>query len=277
MPARRRSLKELADDPRFISGVYNYCDRWCERCPLTARCLVYATEQQDDADDPASRDIRNQAFWRRLEGMFLEAQEMLEEIMKEHGIEIDPSELAEVEQRDKRRHEETWSHPYAVAGNEYAKAVRAWFETAAMRFQERAEEIESHRRMELPGADPERNARLLQDATEVIQWYQRQIAVKIMRAVGSARRDEETDIELAHSDADGSAKVALIGMDRSLTAWSEILRQLPDEEDRILPLLAALSRLRRDIEATFPNARAFIRPGFDTGDAASRVEVARER
>jgi hypothetical protein len=277
MPARRPSLKELAGDPRFISGVYNYCDRWCERCPLTARCLVYATEQQEDADDPTSRDIRNQAFWKRLEGMFLEAQEMLEEIMKERGIEIDPAELAEVERKDKRRHEETWSHPYAVAGNEYAKAVRAWFETAASRFQERAEEIESHRRMELPGADPEMDARLLQDATEVIQWYQRQIAVKIMRAVGSARRDEETDSELAHGDADGSAKVALIGMDRSLTAWSEILRQLPDEEDRILPLLAALSRLRRDIEAAFPNARAFIRPGFDTGEAASRAEVARER
>ena len=44
MAARRRSLKELAGDPQFISGVYNYCDRWCERCPLTSRCFVYATE-----------------------------------------------------------------------------------------------------------------------------------------------------------------------------------------------------------------------------------------
>lgn len=30
MPARRK-LKDLAMDPRFIPGVYNYC----ERCPLT--------------------------------------------------------------------------------------------------------------------------------------------------------------------------------------------------------------------------------------------------
>ena len=60
--------------------------------------------------------------------------------------------------------------------------------------------------------------------------------------------------------------MALIGIDRSLAAWSEMLRQLPDDEDRILPLLAALSRLRRDVEVTFPSARTFIRPGFDTGD-----------
>src|SRR5258705_2000420 len=40
----RRSLTELAGNPDLISGIYNYCDRWCERCPLTSRCLVYATE-----------------------------------------------------------------------------------------------------------------------------------------------------------------------------------------------------------------------------------------
>ena len=26
----------------IISGIHNYCDRWCERCPLTARCRVFA-------------------------------------------------------------------------------------------------------------------------------------------------------------------------------------------------------------------------------------------
>ena len=51
-----------------------------------------------------------------------------------------------------------------------------------------------------------------------------------------------------------------------LTVFKEVLRQLPGEEDRILPLLAALSRLRRDIETAFPHARAFLRPGFDTGE-----------
>ncbi len=26
----------------FIVGIFNYCDRWCERCPLTSRCRVFA-------------------------------------------------------------------------------------------------------------------------------------------------------------------------------------------------------------------------------------------
>lgn len=54
---------------------------------------------------------------------------------------------------------------------------------------------------------------------------------------------------------------------RPLRTWAELLRQFPDEEDRILPLLAALSGLLSDVEAAFPGARAFIRPGFDTGDS----------
>ena len=26
----------------FIVDVYNYCDRWCEACPLTSRCRLFA-------------------------------------------------------------------------------------------------------------------------------------------------------------------------------------------------------------------------------------------
>ena len=66
MSRRRRSLKELACDPRFISGIHNYCDRWCERCPLTSRCLGYAVEQQD-AGDPVKKTVR------RLDGIHADA------------------------------------------------------------------------------------------------------------------------------------------------------------------------------------------------------------
>src|SRR5574341_771910 len=103
MPKKRRSLKEMVDDPRFISGVYNYCDRWCERCPLTARCLVYATEREQDTEDPGSRDINNRAFWERVEETFREAREMLEEMMQERGIALEPSD-PDTERELARRH-----------------------------------------------------------------------------------------------------------------------------------------------------------------------------
>ncbi|MCB0550950.1 MAG: hypothetical protein KDD19_25495 [Phaeodactylibacter sp.] len=35
-----------------IPGIYNYCDRWCERCSFTSRCLLYAQEQELTEERP---------------------------------------------------------------------------------------------------------------------------------------------------------------------------------------------------------------------------------
>src|SRR5678816_2131779 len=75
---RRRTLTDLANNPDLISGIYNYCDRWCERCPLTSRCLVYATEKEDD-DSAQTHDLTNEAFWRKLGSIFQETREMIVE------------------------------------------------------------------------------------------------------------------------------------------------------------------------------------------------------
>src|SRR6266700_2885733 len=85
-----KDLIDLADNPDFISGIYNYCDRWCERCPLTARCMVYASEKADeDNDDPEVHDINSAKFWSRLESMFREAHEMIVEWAEEAGLDLE--------------------------------------------------------------------------------------------------------------------------------------------------------------------------------------------
>lgn len=33
----------------FIVGISNYCDRWCERCPFTADCRLFADSAEADA------------------------------------------------------------------------------------------------------------------------------------------------------------------------------------------------------------------------------------
>ena len=107
-------------------------------------------------------------------------------------------------------------------------------------------------------------AEQFQDAREVIQWYQYQIAVKTLRAL-SGRKEELDDPESADfpKDSDGSAKVALIGIDRSIAAWRMMQLSLPDRVDSIVPLILQLDRLRRRLEKSFPQARSFMRPGFD--------------
>ncbi len=79
-------FKDLADNPNLISGIHNYCDRWCERCRFTARCAVYAAEEADPDNDPSSRDINNAAFWQKLTSIFKETQEMIAEWAEENGV-----------------------------------------------------------------------------------------------------------------------------------------------------------------------------------------------
>ena len=64
---REHNLKQLAGDPNLISGIYNYCDRWCERCAFALRCLLSATGQ---ADDPELRDLSNEEFGQTLRNIF---------------------------------------------------------------------------------------------------------------------------------------------------------------------------------------------------------------
>ena len=59
----------------------------------------------------------------------------------------------------------------------------------------------------------------------------------------------------------------LIGIERAPAAWGIMLRHFPEREDDILSFLATLKGLQRQTEREFPDARTFIRPGFDGGPA----------
>ncbi len=246
---QRRTLTELANNPDLISGIYNYCDRWCERCPLTSRCLVYATEQEDD-DSPESRDVRNEAFWRELGAIFLETREMVVEWAREARVDLTAPAEGE-EKRSQRRRQLIDNHPLARSGKKYANAASDWF-------REFDQTIEMS---ELRTTENDREH--LEDAREVIQWYQYQIAVKTIRALSGRREEEDPELADIPKDSDGSAKVALVGIDRSIAAWRLMQLSLPERADSIVALILQLERLRYRLENGFPQARRFIRPGFD--------------
>ncbi len=110
----------------------------------------------------------------------------------------------------------------------------------------------------------------INDATEIIRWYQWQIHVKLKRAIQSASTEESLDFDEYPKDSDGSAKVALIGMDRSMSAWKILLIAFPEQEKQIINFVAMLEHIKNRVETQFPHARDFIRPGFDEIRQSSR-------
>lgn len=247
----RQRLKELAKDKRFIPGIYNYCDRWCERCPQTQRCLNFSIAEEE-FPDPQTRDIRNEAFWNKLSEIFKETQEMIKEAAEEMGIDMDSLDSVDDTNRIRVMDESVQNHLISRAAKSYGKMVEDWIQEKEERLFETATTV-------VDGVD-------LEEAFEVIRWYQYFIAAKAIRAVLGKLEEEQDGPDEFPSDADGSAKIALIAIDRSIGAWAMIPHHDPRESESVLKIISFLDRLGQAIEETFPGARSFIRPGFDNID-----------
>jgi hypothetical protein len=87
-PTHKKNIKKLAQDPDCIAGIYNYCDRWCERCPFTPRCMTFKLSEEKFGD-PEARDINNAVFWEKLSETFNETLNLLREMAEEEGIDLD--------------------------------------------------------------------------------------------------------------------------------------------------------------------------------------------
>ncbi len=245
-------LKKLAADKRFIPGIYNYCDRWCERCPQTLHCLNFSLSEKEFSD-PETHDIRNEAFWKKLSGILGETLELLREAAEKWGVDLDTVGSVDDIEDMKAKHEAAENHLLCRASKRYSKMVEDWLTERETLFFETAAAARE-------GVD-------LDEALEVIQWYQYFISAKIFRAIRGKVEEEEEGGDEFQSDSDGSAKIALIAMDRSIGAWAAVRHYDTNHHDgRVLDIIAFLDRLRQAVEKAFPSARSFIRPGFDRID-----------
>jgi hypothetical protein len=108
------------------------------------------------------------------------------------------------------------------------------------------------------------------DPRSVISWFHLMIHVKTLRALRGLAEDDPADRDWP-PDHDGSAKVALIGIDRSYTAWLDLVEVGAVSTVEATPFLDDLLWLLGAVEQTFPKARAFVRPAFDEPDEAARL------
>ena len=244
-------LKKLASEKRFIPGIYNYCDRWCERCPQTSRCLNFACSEEEFAD-PETRDIENEAFWSKLSEAFRDALELLKDAVEEHGMDLDELDTEASHEELERKDEMAKSHEVCRAAKVYSDLVQNWFSSPA--------------NLLVAGTGLDREEASLEDAVEVIRWYQHFIYVKLMRAVRGELDEREEELDDLPKDSEGSAKIALIAIDRSIGAWGTIYGLHSFQNEKILRFIAYLDRLREEVEKTFPDARSFARPGFEKFD-----------
>jgi hypothetical protein len=273
---------------RFITGIYNYCDYWCERCPFTRRCRNYgdgsaakrlmAEEREED------HDAANQSFWDNLAerlreatifgklNAFAPADDKPDEAeawdTSVWDEEIDSEADAAIEARDRAvKH-----HPLTLLSRDYLMRTSQWLKEADADLKSLAKEWMAQAGASYDKTDYEEAAREVGEMIAVVGWYHTLISPKLARAVGDLAEPVHGGGEFAHiiresrlSDANGSGKIALIAVERSIAAWLRLRELLPRQEDAIIGLLVLLGRLQRGIRAAIPGAASFKRPGFDPG------------
>lgn len=258
----KNSLKDNVPNPDHIPGIYNYCDRWCERCPFTARCLNYEMGEEKFGD-LKNGDLSNEVFWQRLSETLQETMNMLKEMAQERGIDLDSIEVDTEEELDHPFEDQPVVHMTTHMARSYINLVENWFSGNVYIYSDDADELAIGLETDSRESPATEDTVTLMDSVEIIRWYQHQIYVKLQRAVHSSG-DEDFEMENGFpKDSDGSTKVALIGIDRSISAWGKMIDFFPDQKEAILGIITHLDRLRRRAEKKFPEARAFIRPGFD--------------
>jgi hypothetical protein len=101
---------------------------------------------------------------------------------------------------------------------------------------------------------------------EVINWYHTFIGAKITRALmaKSDLDDEDDEIkDFALQDINGSAKVAAIGISKSIESLNRLYPVLDDFQPVISELLVLAGKILNYLEVEFPGYKSFIRPGLD--------------
>jgi hypothetical protein len=232
----------------FIVGVYNYCDRWCEACPLTSRCRLFADVAEIAASlDPSLKPVADAPPlpedvpppappW---------MQELLHEINEAAREPLSHDEWERLKPRVPPGHE-----PIDVRARDYFTRAHRWLSAQDGR-----------------ALDDPWNPRA------IVGWFHSLIPAKVHRALVGLAEGWDFD---GPPDHDGSAKVALIGIDRSHEACLDAIECKLAPLDEMRPLIEDLEWLRRELERVFPRARAFVRPAFDEPDEVAKL-IAMER
>lgn len=197
------------------------------------------------SSEEGSEQIDN--AWEDISTMLSVAAKLLNEQIEEMGIDIDELEAIAKDIKPDSKYNPKEARAVKLA-KEYSTSLAEWIKL------NRDKVLEKHQQLvDILSS----KSGSIADAFEVIQYYMILVSSKTYRAFLHSPNDELPD------DSRGSAKVALIIIDRSMASWVKVFEIIPELEDDVLRFLALLSKVKKEILLRFPNAMDFVRPGFD--------------
>lgn len=257
----------------YIPGIYNYCNRWCERCMYTDRCMTFEMEKEIkmELEKEKRREKsmeENKDFWEQVNKTIEEAAELIDEeipLVKNDFDDFDvwdDDDARETMRENKEIHKKARNQPLSKVARKYEKTVHQWFEDRKEKLKQDYDPETKDFNVSYPGITDEATLKQLTESVEVILWYEFQIVIKIQRAFSSLYEEKE-DPGLWKDfpkGSDGSARVAAMGIDSSIGSWNYLNNKLSPEKESIKPIIRMLLWMKMEIEKEFPKAKDFVWP-----------------
>ncbi|NWF89071.1 MAG: hypothetical protein HXY50_06365 [Ignavibacteriaceae bacterium] len=263
-------MSELNFMHENIFGIYNYCDRWCEECQYTNRCLLFKQEAEREIkyllkDENITDD---EHFSKVLADELQDAEKIFNQnsdMENSYDYSEDDDELEfggedddefdnlfdgnGTNQNDKRRE----LNPLIHLAEEMLKELEAYCELAKKRF---PQEIEIN-----DVANP------IIKKLQILEWYLPQAAVKIRMCFWEKlqleKAKEKNLREINEEMLNVSSRIVYLGIEKSITALKEILTLGNEFTEETKLFLSTVKMVRKMFIEEFPNGQNYKRPYFD--------------
>jgi hypothetical protein len=266
-------MNELNFMHENISGIYNYCDRWCEKCTYTNRCLLFKQEAEreikhilrdEDKNDPdvLAKDLADD--FKEAFGQINKFMDEEDEIYEE--FEKDDCDFDDEDDSDEdffKEDEDNDDRPSTFLKNAENPLILL-SEKLYMEFYKCYDLLKTKFPAELDEKNPES---FLQQNLDTLGWYTPQIHVKIRMCYWNKHKLSKTkDPEFAEIDEEMlnvSARIAFVGIENCIRALNNLYQQKLILLSETIVLFELTKQIKEMFVAEFPAALTYKRPYFD--------------
>lgn len=215
-----------------LAGIANYCFRWCERCPFTNRCGVYALGRQTGSEDLKPANLPR-AF-PALSGFYRTFLARLDRQLGPDGESVTSLEqkcltVEELKNRAKRwvvshLNGSVWIMPLLRSADFTLPAVQA---------------------------------------AHVFNFYTVVLGSKLQRVLRSHEICGDDSDDFHYVDARRTAYLVLLILARTTAALTVLLEKNAGPRDRLLTRVQEVSAFSASLRKLFPDVSLFARPYWD--------------
>jgi len=254
-------MLDLAKNKNFEPGIYNFCNRWCEKCPDTAKCYLFASEElRKEKMGTSGKESSDEDWSEEMMYNLKVTKKLLKRTAEKDGLNIDKAIKESKEDRSWDRHaERRYDNVKCLQlAKDYMKAASKFLKD----YYQSLEQYRQEFHLELEQDD-------IKDQVEVITWYHTFLVTKIWRCLyerGSIEKEDDEELkEMIQEDFKKFLKLVEKCFQESRDAISFIAKKRNDYAEAMAKLLAKLNTAEVSFREEFklPQGYNVIPPSFN--------------